>query len=281
MSWRVPWPSDDLQLLAWAQTLLVWCAAHYAVGTDPVGRVNQIDGATEQRSRRFAQVRSLAAATAVACVPGWTLAEIPARLALAAMTVGLGLILARFRLRMALSKYLAEWEVGVNVAFATGSGLIVGSAGIEVAAPLIRLPVTAGQLAAVSLWAAVLVFSAAGGTHVVRGLLNKAGTLPIVHDKNTRLDPGTTGDPSNFDVPEYNRGRIIGNFERFLMIVMVVSGSYEGLGLLVAAKGLIRAREFEDRDFAEYFIVGSLASVTVALVLGLALRYAVAPFWAR
>ena len=133
MSWSVPWPSDDLQLLAWAQTLLVWCAAHYAVGADPVGRVNQIDGATEQRSRRFAQVRSLAAATAVAFVPGWTHAEIPARLALAAMTVGLGLVLARFRLRMALSKafskYLAEWEVGVNVAFAAGSGLIVGSAG--------------------------------------------------------------------------------------------------------------------------------------------------------
>lgn len=140
---------------------------------------------------------------------------------------------------------------------------------------------TAGQLAAASFWAAVLVFSAAGGTHVVRGLLNKAGTLPIIHDKNTGLDPGTTGDPSNFDVPEYNRGRIIGNFERFLMIVMVVSGSYEGLGLLVAAKGLIRAREFEDRDFAEYFIVGSLASVTVALVLGLTLRYAVAPLWMR
>jgi len=136
-------------------------------------------------------------------------------------------------------------------------------------------------LTAVSLWAAVLVFSAVGGTHVVRGLLNKAGTLPTVKDKNPRSVTGTNGDPPRFDVPEYNRGRIIGNFERFLMIVMVVSGSYEGLGLLVAAKGLIRAREFEDRDFAEYFIVGSLASVTVALVLGLALRYAVAPLWTR
>ena len=136
-------------------------------------------------------------------------------------------------------------------------------------------------MTAVSLWAAVLVFSAVGGTHVVRGLLNKAGTLPTVKDKNPRSVTGTNGDPPRFDVPEYNRGRIIGNFERFLMIVMVVSGSYEGLGLLVAAKGLIRAREFEDRDFAEYFIVGSLASVTVALVLGLALRYAVAPLWTR
>jgi len=51
------------------------------------------------------------------------------------MTVALGLVLARFRLRMALSKafskYLAEWEVDVNLAFAAGSGLFVGAAGIS------------------------------------------------------------------------------------------------------------------------------------------------------
>lgn len=57
-------------------------------------------------------------------------------------------------------------------------------------------------------------------------------------------------------------------------------GSYEALGLIIAAKGLIRAKEFADRDFAEYFIMGSLASTAVALAVGVALRAAVGHLWA-
>jgi hypothetical protein len=63
------------------------------------------------------------------------------------------------------------------------------------------------------------------------------------------------------------------------MIMVISLGSYEALGFLVAAKGLIRAREFEDRNFAEYFILGSLASVAVALVIGSLLRVSVGDLW--
>ena len=84
---------------------------------------------------------------------------------------------------------------------------------------------------------------------------------------------------SGFDIGKYNRGRAIGNLERLLMVLVVGLGSYEALGFLVAAKGLIRAREFEDRDFAEYFIVGTLTSVAVALVVGLVLRLTVPYLW--
>jgi hypothetical protein len=82
------------------------------------------------------------------------------------------------------------------------------------------------------------------------------------------------------DVEELNRGRLIGNLERIVLTLVVAAGSYAALAFLVAAKGLVRSEEFEkSRDFTEYFLIGSLSSVLVALCAGLALRYALLALW--
>jgi hypothetical protein len=62
--------------------------------------------------------------------------------------------------------------------------------------------------------------------------------------------------------------------------MVVAAGSYAALAFLVAAQGLVRSEEFEkSRDFTEYFLIGSLSSVLVALCAGLALRYALLALW--
>jgi hypothetical protein len=82
------------------------------------------------------------------------------------------------------------------------------------------------------------------------------------------------------DLEELNRGRLIGNLERIVLTMVVAAGSYAALAFLVAAKGLVRSEEFEkSRDFTEYFLIGSLSSVLVALCAGLALRYALLALW--
>jgi hypothetical protein len=82
------------------------------------------------------------------------------------------------------------------------------------------------------------------------------------------------------DVEEYNRGRLIGNLERIVLTIVVAAGSYAALAFLVAAKGVVRSDEFEkSRDFTEYFLIGSLASVLVALCAGLGLRFALIRLW--
>ncbi|HXO35498.1 MAG TPA: hypothetical protein VN901_24430 [Candidatus Acidoferrales bacterium] len=81
------------------------------------------------------------------------------------------------------------------------------------------------------------------------------------------------------DLAELNRGRLIGNLERILLTIVVAAGSYAALGFLVAAKGLIRSEEFEKRDFAEYFLIGSLTSVLIALSAGLVIRYVLVALW--
>jgi hypothetical protein len=47
---------------------------------------------------------------------------------------------------------------------------------------------------------------------------------------------------------------------------------YGALGLIVAAKALARFRGLEDRDFAEYFLIGTLASLLHAVAVGVGLR---------
>lgn len=128
--------------------------------------------------------------------------------------------------------------------------------------------------AAVFLIAAMILFSGRGGTYIVRGILDKVGTLPPLDGSTGRRDA-----EFQIDVKEYNRGRLIGNIERVLLVVMTAVHSYEALGFLIAAKGLIRSRELENRSWAEYFLVGTLASTLVALVVGLTMQLVLKCLW--
>ncbi|HEY7133346.1 MAG TPA: DUF3307 domain-containing protein [Candidatus Limnocylindrales bacterium] len=64
-------------------------------------------------------------------------------------------------------------------------------------------------------------------------------------------------------------GATIGILERILIVVFVLTGSQAAIGFVVAAKTLARFRLLDDRDFAEYYLLGTLASVSVAIITGL------------
>jgi hypothetical protein len=64
-------------------------------------------------------------------------------------------------------------------------------------------------------------------------------------------------------------GATIGVLERLLIVTFVLTGSTAAVGFVVGAKTLARFRQLDDRDFAEYYLLGTLASVAVALSSGL------------
>lgn len=69
-------------------------------------------------------------------------------------------------------------------------------------------------------------------------------------------------------------GKYIGWLERSLIVTFLVTGNPQGIGLLIAAKALARYPEIkEDKKghFAEYFLIGTLTSVSLALFAGLIL----------
>lgn len=71
---------------------------------------------------------------------------------------------------------------------------------------------------------------------------------------------------------EIARGRAIGALERALAFTLVLLGQYSAVGWIIAAKALARFKALEDREFAEYFLIGTLASFLLAVLGGLGVR---------
>jgi hypothetical protein len=69
-------------------------------------------------------------------------------------------------------------------------------------------------------------------------------------------------------------GSTIGVLERLLVCVFILTGSDVAVGFVVAAKTLARFKQLDDREFAEYYLLGTLASVAVAIVTALVARSA-------
>ena len=74
----------------------------------------------------------------------------------------------------------------------------------------------------------------------------------------------------------FNAGALIGNLERWLILVFVLLHHYEALGLLIAAKSIIRFGDSETRR-TEYVLAGTLLSIFIAIICGLLVCW----FWMR
>lgn len=60
---------------------------------------------------------------------------------------------------------------------------------------------------------------------------------------------------------------MIGSIERVLIILFVWLGQYSAIGFLIAAKSVMRFPEMGKGNNAEYYLVGSLLSFGVAILL--------------
>ncbi|MCF3942306.1 DUF3307 domain-containing protein [Oceanobacillus alkalisoli] len=72
-----------------------------------------------------------------------------------------------------------------------------------------------------------------------------------------------------YSSPTRSRGKLIGYIERLLVIVLTVIGAYPSIAIIIAAKFIARFKQLDDRNWAEYFLLGTLSSIFLGLVLGL------------
>ncbi|MDF1691430.1 MAG: hypothetical protein P1U47_03590 [Zhongshania sp.] len=71
------------------------------------------------------------------------------------------------------------------------------------------------------------------------------------------------------DNAEYNAGRVIGFLERWLMFMIIFqTGEFSALAFIIAAKGLARMKQLEDKQFAEYMLIGTFVSALAAIIVG-------------
>jgi hypothetical protein len=60
-------------------------------------------------------------------------------------------------------------------------------------------------------------------------------------------------------------GATIGAFERLLIVAFILVNATAAVGFVIAAKTIARFKQLDDRGFAEYYLLGTLASVSVAI----------------
>lgn len=251
---------DDSMILLWSETILVWTLVSYSQ-PDP----RRGDGSRRFRGKWIMALGLRAAlAAGMVCVASRTLQSLwlAAFIALAAAVVPLlratvpARFLAEFELLITMAVPVISLELISTLHLRTGGGLLLSDR----------------HTAAIFIVSAVIVWVIHGGTYVVRGILDKSGALP-------KVPASPTADGGQIDTTEYNRGRLIGALERLLLLAIVATGNYQALAFIVAAKGLIRAKELEHRDWAEYFLVGTLTSVLVAIGAGLAIQLTLKHLW--
>lgn len=114
-----------------------------------------------------------------------------------------------------------------------------------------------GPAARAAVIAAGCIFIGPGGAALVR----------LVLDLTPGILPGTGGGASPAAM-----GRTIGVLERQLAFVLILVGQWGALGFILAAKSIARFKELDDRTFADYYLIGTLTSLLIAVVVGVAVR---------
>jgi hypothetical protein len=159
----------------------------------------------------------------------------------------LGVLVVAWALFLARAEPLDWWQDLVARIAASGDGEAIG-----------RI-----ALGAVVISALVVANTRAGSLFV--GTLVRAPRPPVVNDVRTTDGPSVA-----------RIGATIGVIERLLIATLVLAGGVAAVGLVIAAKTIARFRQLEDRLFAEYYLLGTLASVSLAVITSLIAQLALA-----
>lgn len=83
-------------------------------------------------------------------------------------------------------------------------------------------------------------------------------------------DPAQSQRSGATDERQYNAGRVIGILERYFILTVLVAGAdFAVIAVILAAKGFARFKQLDRREFAEYILIGTLASTLSAVVVAL------------
>jgi len=84
--------------------------------------------------------------------------------------------------------------------------------------------------------------------------------------------PKRANSEQTLDEKEYNAGRVIGMLERILIFFFVMISQYAAIGFIIAAKGFTRFKELDQREFAEYVLIGTLLSSLTAIFIAILVK---------
>ena len=107
------------------------------------------------------------------------------------------------------------------------------------------------------------------GAYLVTGLLAHWPTNWLIRKIIKRWKPEE-------DNPKDRMGAFIGTLERLLTILLVGLQSYTAVGFIITMKSIARYEKVQkEKEFAEYFLAGTMLSILCALILGLIVQRSV------
>ncbi|WP_277673643.1 DUF3307 domain-containing protein [Piscibacillus halophilus] len=77
-----------------------------------------------------------------------------------------------------------------------------------------------------------------------------------------------TKSKTSYPESHHKIGRYIGMLERVLIMMFVYSGQVMGITIILAIKSITRFKQFDDKRFAEYYLIGTLMSMIIGLIFG-------------
>lgn len=116
------------------------------------------------------------------------------------------------------------------------------------------LPVDAIPLSRIAFLVAAFAFAWNGGSALVRELLQSRDAQDLVTPNQM--------------------GKLIGALERWIVVALVLLSQWTAIAFVFTAKSIARFEQLGKREFAEYYLVGTLASLVVGAATGLACAWA-------
>lgn len=94
---------------------------------------------------------------------------------------------------------------------------------------------------------------------------------PIVNTFNNpeKVRNEVTDDASKKNVNIKNAGKLIGQFERVIILTFVLLNKYEAIGFLITGKSIIRFAQKDENLKSEYVLVGTMMSYAFSILTGL------------
>ena len=82
-----------------------------------------------------------------------------------------------------------------------------------------------------------------------------------------KLSDAASGRKDGDDQSDNHAGSLIGKLERLIIAFLVMYDAYGSIGFVLTAKSLARHDKLKNQDFAESYLVGTLSSTAIAMVL--------------
>lgn len=113
-----------------------------------------------------------------------------------------------------------------------------------------------------------------GGNLFCKALLQRSGLVAsMVPTATSEAARESATSPQTSSPLNAVAGRFIGSLERLIIMIGLLGGSWEIIAGVIALKAVARFKEIDHRIQAEYFLVGSLASILWAILITLGLNW--------